>query len=169
MPETHQEISIRVQEKFEFYFLSLTFVILGLSIQTSEFGFSLLSDGFELLGWISLFISCLTGLSRMEWVPLIHNTAHEQNRRMNYYDEANFRRLRGESFVIAENNEEKPIDDFINEIKEGIEVIEKQTEELDKKSILKYRIHKYAFALGLFFLMCSRGYEPFLNITGCNP
>ena len=60
MPENNLEISRRVQEKFEFYFLSLTFIVLGLSIQTSEFDGSLLSDGLELISWACLFISAIS-------------------------------------------------------------------------------------------------------------
>ena len=65
--DSNLNVSIRIQEKFEFYFLSLTFVILGLSIQTSKFGTHPISDGLELFGWISLFVSGMAGLSRMRW------------------------------------------------------------------------------------------------------
>ena len=67
------EISQRLQERFEFYVIALAFTILGLSIQTASFGESLVSDSFELLGWLFLFVSGLVGLSRLEWVPVAYN------------------------------------------------------------------------------------------------
>ena len=73
MPDNSNiDVAIRIQEKFEFYFLSLTFVILGLSIQTSKFGVHAISDGLELLGWISLFVSGMAGLSRMRGAPFLY-------------------------------------------------------------------------------------------------
>ena len=164
MPENNIEISIRVQEKFEYYFLSLTFVISGLSIQTAEFGFSMISDTFELFGWLNLFMSCLIGLWRMEWLPQIYKVAHEKSRRLKYYNEAIIRKERGEEVVIDEKNNERPIDEFLADVDEGIRVVQKQIEVQDKKNILKYRFHKYTFVLGLIFLVCSSGYEPFLNV-----
>jgi hypothetical protein len=44
------DVSIRIQEKYELYFLSLTFIILGLSIQTSRVGSHAISDCFAKRG-----------------------------------------------------------------------------------------------------------------------
>ena len=79
MPDdSNIDVAIRIQEKFEFYFLSLTFIILGLAIQTSNSGVHAISDGLELLGWISLFVSGMAGLSRMRWAPFSHLSTREK-------------------------------------------------------------------------------------------
>ena len=78
MPDkSNLDVSMRIQEKFEFYFLSLTFIILGLAVQTSKFGSSKISDIFELLAWILFFIAGIEGLSRMRWAPSLYRVKHE--------------------------------------------------------------------------------------------
>lgn len=166
MPDnSNLDISIRVQEKFEFYFLSLTFIILGLSIQTSKFGTHPIADGFELLAWMSLFVSGLSGLSRMRWVPSLYKVKDVIVRRERYRDEAKRRESIGENHVI-QDEKEKPIDAFIGEVSHGVKEAEDQLSELEAKNDLKYQLHISGFTIGLFFLIGSRGYEPivrFLN------
>ena len=61
------------QRKFELYFVSLIFTVLALSIQTSvfsEFGFQY---RFEIGAWSLLIISGLSGLLRLEYVPVVLN------------------------------------------------------------------------------------------------
>ncbi len=79
MTESNQEAAQRLQEKFSFYVIALTFTILGLAVQTAEFGISRISDSVELLGWIFLLTSGLTGLSRLEWTPKIYQIFHGQD------------------------------------------------------------------------------------------
>ncbi len=166
MPDTtNLDVSIRVQEKFEFYFLSLTFVILGLSIQTSTFGASVVSDGLELLAWISFFISGLCGLSRMQWVPSLYKVKDEIITRERYHAEAKRRESVGETYVIQEGKE-KPIEDFISDVSKGVTDVEEQLSGLETKNNLKYKIHAYGFSLGLFLLIGARGYDPICHLVG---
>jgi hypothetical protein len=62
--------SRELQEKFELYLLALIFTILGLAIQTAKLGANRVVDVLEVLGWLSLVVSGLIGLSRLEWVPV---------------------------------------------------------------------------------------------------
>jgi hypothetical protein len=165
MYETNQEISIKLQEKFEFYFLSLTFVLLGLSIQTAKLGGNLISDSLEIVGWILLLISGFAGLSRTEWLPQIYKVIHEKQDRENYRDEAKRRKSEGDHRnVIIRDQGEKPIKEFIMEVEDGIEILHNQVEKLERKSMGKYKIHKYAFVFGLIFIIASRAYIPLSNI-----
>jgi len=165
MPDKNNlDVSIRVQEKFEFYFLSLTFIILGLSIQTSKFGTHAISDGFELLAWISFFISGMSGLSRMRWVPSLYKVKDEIIRRERYRDEAKHRESIGESYVI-QGDKEKPIGDFISDVAQGVKEVEDQLSKLEAKNDFKYRLHIHGFTIGLFFLICSRGYDPIIRFV----
>jgi len=166
MPDTSNlDISRRIQEKFEFYFLSLTFIILGLSIQTSEFGTYIISDSLELLAWISLFISGMSGLSRMRWVPSLYKVKDEIIRRERYRDDAKQRKSVGEDYIIHGDNKKKPIDDFINDVSQGVKDVQGQLNELEVKNNFKYRLHIYGFTVGLFFLIGSRGYEPIAHLV----
>jgi len=71
MSLSEREIAQQSQEKFEFYLVGLVFTLLALSIQTAKFGQSNLSDFFELSGWLSLAVSGLSGLWRLEYIPVI--------------------------------------------------------------------------------------------------
>lgn len=66
------DYSRQLQGKFEFYLLTLVFTILGLAIQTADFGASKIADILELLAWISLLASGLAGILRLEWLPVIY-------------------------------------------------------------------------------------------------
>ena len=160
MPESNVEIGTRVQEKFEFYFLSLSFIVLGLSIQTSEFGGSLLTDALELISWVCLFISGISGLSRMQWVPQLYRVAQAIITRKQNRDEAKRGKLRGEPCL-----DNTPIDAYINKAELGVKDVEDQLAKLKKKSAVKYWLHVWGFAAGLFFLICSRGLDPALRIA----
>ncbi len=164
MPEDNLEISRRVQEKFEFYFLSLTFIVLGLSIQTSHFGDSLLADFFELISWVCLFVSGLSELTRMQLLPQAYKVYHAIVTRKGNLKEAKIRQDDGESGVITSEGNKIPISDFIKEDEKGIKVVENQFAEMEKKNALKYKLHVWGFAAGLFFLICSRGLDPALRM-----
>jgi NhaP-type Na+/H+ or K+/H+ antiporter len=60
-----------IQEKFELYLVSLTFTILALSIQTASFGKYPTADVVEILGWVVFLISGVTGLIRLQYVPVV--------------------------------------------------------------------------------------------------
>jgi hypothetical protein len=167
MPDNSNiDVAIRIQEKFDFYFLSLTFIILGLSIQTSKFGVHAISDGLELLGWISLFVSGMAGLSRMRWAPFLYKVKDAIMRREWVRDDAKRRELNGETRAIR-GEEEISIGDFIADVSQGVKEVEDQLSRLETKNKLKYSLHVYGFTFGLVFLMGSRGYEPAVRFVGC--
>ncbi len=76
-----QEKAMDVQEKLELYLLSLAFTLLALSVQTASFGTHPIGDTFELLGWGLLLISGITGILRLQHVPvaLRYYAAKQQN------------------------------------------------------------------------------------------
>ncbi len=167
MPDSSNlDVSIRIQEKYEFYFLSLTFIILGLSIQTSKFGAYEISDGLELLGWISLFVAGMAGLSRMRWAPSLYKVKDEIIRRERYRDEAKRRESSGQTYVI-QGEKETPIGDFIADVSQGVKEVEDQLSKLETKNDWKYWVHVCGFTFGLLFLMGSRGYVPAVRLLGC--
>ena len=167
MPDdSNIDVAIRIQEKFEFYFLSLTFIILGLSIQTSHFGVHAISDGLELLGWISLFVSGMAGLSRMRWAPFLYGVKDAIIRRERVRDDAKRRELNGEKRAIR-GEEEISVGDFIADVSQGVREVEDQLGKLETKNNLKSSLHVYGFTFGLLFLMGSRGYEPAARFVGC--
>jgi hypothetical protein len=161
------EISQRLQERFEFYVIALAFTILGLSIQTASFGESALSDSFELLGWLFLFVSGLVGLSRLEWVPVAYNVHAEIT---NFQAEA--ARLRqaqqtgqNEVPVIDDERGIVPIEEAIQAQDNAVTRLKPKLENIEKWTLRKYQIHKWGFILGLLFLLLSRSYGPAIGIV----
>jgi hypothetical protein len=63
---------LEIKEKFEFYLLALVFTVLALAVQTSKFQERWYIDVFEIIGWVFLLISGITGLLRLERVPIAY-------------------------------------------------------------------------------------------------
>lgn len=109
LPETHlnpnREISIRLRERYEFYYVALAFTILGLSIQTAHFDTFLVSDIAELSGWVALLFAGILGLARLQSAYVIFDVygdiaTLERERldfvQMQQQDERHFRAFKGQ-------------------------------------------------------------------------
>ncbi len=79
MTET-EKIANDIQAKYELYLTSLTFTILALSVQYASFGIHLFVDILQIVSWILLLISVISGLRRLGYVPVIlhYHAAKEQ-------------------------------------------------------------------------------------------
>ena len=158
MDNPNLKLSIEKQEKFEFYFIALVFTILGLSIQTSNLIKENCQYIFEIIGWVLLMISGLTGLSRLEWIPVIY--AHiakiqREEGRKNMFEKAYYRKI---PLTDEYGNfwEERELQKELNETRQILEERRKKQNNLEKNALIKYKIHRLAFYLGLIFLMTSR-------------
>jgi hypothetical protein len=119
-----------------------------------------------LLGWISLFVSGMAGLSGMRGAPFLYKVKDELIRRENARDDAKCSELKGQTRVVR-GEEEISIGDYIADASEGVKEATAQLSKLETKNNLKHRLHVNGFALGLLFLMGSRGYEPAVRLVGC--
>jgi len=161
------EISLRLQERFEFYVIALAFTILGLSIQTASFGESLVSDSFELLGWLFLFVSGLVGLSRLEWKSVaydIHAGIQDLQTEATRLRQAQ-QMGQNEVPVIDGEREIVPVEEAIQTQDDAATQLKPKVENIEKWISRKYHIHKRAFALGVLFLLLARAYEPAIRIV----
>ncbi len=156
----NQEMAIDIKTKVDFYLLSITFTVLGLSIQTAEFGGSHLADGFELIAWLCLFVSGVFGLSRMRWAASVFTVAHAIDERKQGLEGNKQAKAAGWKTVETPQGGQKPIDSDIKARETGVAVAENQLEGLQEKLIIKSKVHTWGFALGVAFLMCSRGLAP---------
>ncbi len=156
-----REVAHQTQEKFEFYLLGLVFTLLGLSIQTAHLGQSIVADSCELLGWLSLFVSGLVGLWRLEYVPvwrLKFAQKEEFERKIDELRELQHTKGVKEAFVL-ETQTSQPIAERIGHYQEGISALNPILIELEQQNRWKYQVHRYGFAIGLSMLLVSRSYH----------
>lgn len=165
MSITHIEMAAKTQEKFEFYMLTLVFTLLALSIQTAKFGNSSYSNFFELFGWGSLLVSGLAGLWRMEFIPVQHGKLakkHEIEEQIIHFEEIKRKGGSEVSVLLTESTEK--IDETLENNRKALIILDTVIDKIDHHNLLKYKTHKYAFVIGLLFILLSRGYAPVTKI-----
>lgn len=169
MAKTSAETAIELRAKLEFYLLALTFGILGLSIQTAEFGDHLSADAFELAGWLALFVAGVVGILRAEWVPV----AYDIQSRI-----TSIRRQYGEIAEALHRGVQMP-HSFVDEGKETVLVGEQAAAKLDRliatleqqyratemKIIRRYDTMKWSFMVGIGCLLIARGLPPTVSLA----
>jgi len=169
MAKTSVETAVELQSKFEFYLIALTFSILGLSIQTAAFGSHLAADGFEIAGWLTLFFSGIVGLLRGESVPVayqIDSKIVSVKRRKEEIGEARERWVDvqipftegGKETVLSGKQAEEKFDSVIADLG-------RQFKRTENKVIRRYQVMKWAFLIGVGFLVVARCIPPVLSIT----
>lgn len=154
------ETGQRVQERIQFYFLTLTFTLLALAIQTYKKGIYPESALFEFSGWLCLLLSGLLGLYRMHLIPKYFKLfTHTNILTRNLEDAEELKRKGEKQLYVPIKKKMFDIDLYINEHKEGIEHFQNEEKNLTKhlKPIIK--IHELGLVAGIILLAMSRGYE----------
>jgi len=160
------EYSRQLQEKFELYLLALIFTLLGLAVQTAKFGANQIADILELLGWSSLLVSGLAGLSRLEWVPVglkVHSHVMKLKREHDQFVEMAEGGV--DEVPVIDQSEPAPIQTLINDRANDIKKYEARVKEVETSTLRKYSLHKWTFVLGLVLLIGARGYVPTSTIV----
>ncbi|MBB4515851.1 hypothetical protein [Paraburkholderia fungorum] len=161
------EHSRELQEKFELYLLALIFTILGLAIQTAKLGVSHAADILEILGWVSLMVSGMVGLSRLEWVPVALKSWHQlqilRQGRQQLADLAD-----GGVQRVPVEDEPEPVDiqTLLASRDEDIKKAQAFIDRIDRRVHVKYDIHKWTFVFGLVLLVAARAYVPVVGMFG---
>src|SRR6266850_6077510 len=142
MTETNRDIAQKTQDKFEWYFLALIFTVLSLSIQTAKLGVSFGADIFEVLGWISLLISGISGLSRIENIPSQYvafdyeETVSQQRR------EVQKAAMVDDKIFDVSVGKDRPIRQVVKELDAKAAVIDKSSKRVARTLALKYRVER---------------------------
>ena len=166
MASSEREIAQLSQEKFEFYLVGLVFTLLALSIQTAKFGQSNLFDFFELSGWLSLAVSGLSGLSRLEYIPVIRDKIATKDAFEKRLAELRQLELKGvEELFVLETHSNQTINDRLSQYEKGVAVLDPVIIKLEKHGYVKYQIHRYTFVAGVVLLIIARAYIPMKQIV----
>lgn len=154
------EAGQRVQERVQYYFVTLTFTLLALSIETAKFTGSNISQISELLGWVVLLTSGITGLSRLNSLP--SNYKISIHRRSIEDDIDSTRKLvkEGNKTILLQNTGGTvDADSYLSDRLKILGSLEEKESVLLNKQSLLMKVHRSALLLGLVLLLISRGVD----------
>jgi hypothetical protein len=166
--DPNETLAHRIQEKFDFYFLALTFTILWLSLQTSKFGQGVASDLAELIGWLALLTSGISGLSRIEWLPgIFHAFSYRTDREEVARGLRQKASLGPQDEVAVKGQQQRlPVQSVISKLEDNIANVDNFITKLQGRSLVKYRVQKVSFLLGLVALVTARALPAVIGLFG---
>jgi len=156
--EPNIAIARDVQLKFDFYMLALVFTILGLSMQTATTTRTYGQCYLEFSAWIALSISALSGLMRIEWMPVLYKHHGYKNTEEKYLGILK-KGLRGIDPVVNEEGDAwsaQKLIDAVDKSENHINKRDKIIERIEKRHNRKALFHKWGFYIGLACLLISR-------------
>ena len=151
----NKEHSISMGIKCDFFYVGLTFSILALAVKTTIDHPYLIPRLAEVIGLISLLVSGLLGLHRLEWKPVaLDNMADlvQVKEKLIALDKI---KLQGDPKSLLE------IDSEINKYKAQEAKISKVFNKQEKSIISKYDWRNRTFYAGIIALMISRSWGHF--------
>ena len=164
--DPNTNLSIEIQQKFEFYFIALIFTLLALAVQSGKFGVNAYADISEIAGWVLLLLSGLFGLSRLEWLPVAYKFHAKISSLEKDIKGCNQMSNNGHTMAsMGTDNTAYNIENIIENRRESIEKIKPKVKEIEKKTMLKYKFQKLFFVAGLASLIITRSLEPILGIA----
>jgi len=150
-----------ILEKFEFYFLGLTFTLLGAAIQTASFsGHSHASVIAEVIGWAGFALSGLVGLSKVEHLSVViflRNRKNEYENNKSQFEQAKASGVA--SAKIAQTGEVMLIDTAINKAGESAARYGDELGKAGRRHEVKDIIQRWSFILGLLSIAVARAYD----------
>ncbi len=157
-----------ILEKFEFYFLGLTFTLLGAAIQTATFaGHSHASVFAEIIGWAGLALSGLIGLSKVENLSVVIYLRNRKNEFENNKDQLEKARASGTASArIAQTGDVMSIDTVISQVGQNASRYGEELDKVGRRHEVKDIIQRWAFVLGLLSTAVARAYDAVASICG---
>lgn len=158
-------IGRNITEKFEFYFIALVFTILGLAIETSNLTSQHHQYLWEVGSWGLLFISGIIGLFRLEWKAVFfiqHGNLQQEKRSLD-----KLKYGLGGRTILKNPNETwttEELSDAKKKVEDNILFRKQEIKKINRITIWSYKIHQWAFALGLLILIVSRILAQLKNI-----
>jgi len=155
------EIAISYQEKYDFYIVSLVFTVLALSVQTSHVEGNVLIKISELVAWIALLFSGISGLSMLRNARFLYKLIAMKFKYENKEDSLKELQLKGVNEIyILEDSKDHPIEEQLKFAGDSVSKIEKKLKEEQNKNNKRYRIQNIFMIIGFSFLIIARGLFP---------
>ena len=155
-----------VLEKFEFYFLGLTFTLLGASIQTANFSdHSSASVIAEILGWAWLGLSGLIGLSKVKHLSVVIYLRNRKSEFEEYKSTLEQGKAAGTTQAqIAQTGEVMSVDAAIQQVDGNLSRYSEHLDKAGKRHEVKGTIQNWSFVLGLLSVAIARAYDAIARI-----
>lgn len=155
------ETGARVQERAQFYSLTLSFTLLALAVQSTDISGDKYRAIFESLGTIALLISGLAGLWRALEIPAIYKIQVHLHSLNENIDDAKDIKEKGAPLIYSPLLEKSfKIDEYIEEHENGIQHFVAMKKKLECKLSIFMNLHKYSLVIGILALMASRVFLP---------
>lgn len=152
-----------IQSKFELYFITLIFTILGLAIQTSKNSPFIVVAVMELTSWLFLTTAGLIAMYRVVRLPIILNGFAAINRN-NVVIEQVENDSRFNRKMLDTDNSLVDHADIIKKYERKNENLNAKNKSINSKLIDLFKIQWWLFILALVGLIVSRGFDYILHL-----
>jgi hypothetical protein len=137
------------------------FTLLALSIQTAKFGTSSIADIFELIGWVLLFISGISGLWRLEFLPverekLVMRDEYEYEYENKIIKVQQLSQSGVNGVHVLEDNEAQIVASNIHQYENAVNALNPLIKKLETSNTRKYQVHRYLFVAALLCLLSTQ-------------
>lgn len=154
------EAGQRVQERVQYYFVTLTFTLLALSIETATFSGSKISQISELLGWVVLLTSGIFGLSRLNSLPSNYKISiHRSSIQSDIDSTRKLIKEGNKTVLLQETDETVEAAPYLEDRLKTLGLLEEKESVLLSKQAVLMKVHRSALLLGLVLLLISRGID----------
>lgn len=166
-PTKQLETAERLQTQFRYYFVALVFTLLAASIQTANFGTSVVQTISELAGWALFATSGLFALSYLEWEPLIREQLAHRDAYSNQVNQAKLAKLQGGTQVhVLNTSNMQTFEERITNLEESARKLTNASNQLLNTACIKYEIWRWSFVVAIFALLVSRGGSALAGVFG---
>lgn len=161
--DENMQQAVRVQERFEFYGLALTFTVLGLSVQTGP-GMNPVASLLELTSWGCLLGSGLVGLARIEDIPQFYRLAALKGQYELRAQGIRKAQIQGARTITAlDLGEARPSEELLLNATTSVEKIANALAPHSARLSKKYKWQKRLFVAGFLLLFAARAYTPLIR------
>ena len=144
-------IAQQAQQKFAFYWVGLTFAILGLALQTTNLQGGPVTIVTEVAARLVLLV---TGVL---WLVYLEGIAPQ------YIQFAAKAAVKATLEAMLSGYPAQPQD--IEKVRQQLEHVDERVRTLGQISMLKYRFFKWTFVVGVFLLLIARSYGPMSGLV----